>query len=96
MDKDLVRRIASHPQYQTLKARRTRLGWILTLLMLVVYYSFITLVAFNKPFFAQRLGDGVMTPRIPSCAIDAWPTCRSGSRRGPCSADGQRRAAPCA
>jgi uncharacterized membrane protein (DUF485 family) len=65
MDEDLVRRIASHPQYQALKARRTRFGWILTFLMLAVYYGFIMLVAFNKPFLAQRMGDGVMTLGIP-------------------------------
>ena len=65
MDDELVRRIASHPQYQALKAKRTRFGWILTLLMLVVYYGFILLVAFNKPFLAQRLGVGVMTLGIP-------------------------------
>jgi uncharacterized membrane protein (DUF485 family) len=65
MDEDLVRRIASHPQYQALKARRTRLGWILTLLMLLVYYGFVLLVAFNKPFLSQRMGDGVMTLGIP-------------------------------
>lgn len=65
MDDDLVRRIAGHPQYQTLKARRTRFGWILTLLMLLVYYGFVLLVAFNKPFLAQRMGEGVMTLGIP-------------------------------
>lgn len=65
MDDELARRIASHPQYQALKARRTRFGWILTLLMLLVYYGFIMLVAFNKPFLAQRLGEGVMTLGIP-------------------------------
>jgi uncharacterized membrane protein (DUF485 family) len=37
----------------------------LTLAMMVVYYGFILLVAFNKPFLAQRLGDGVMTIGIP-------------------------------
>lgn len=65
MDDDLVRRIAGHPQYQMLKAKRTRFGWILTLLMLLVYYGFVLLVAFNKPFLAQRMGDGVMTLGIP-------------------------------
>ncbi|VTU27481.1 Inner membrane protein YjcH [Variovorax sp. PBL-H6] len=65
MDDDLVRRIASHPQYQTLKARRTRFGWMLTLVMLLVYYGFVLLVAFNKPFLAQRMGEGVMTLGIP-------------------------------
>ena len=65
MQDDLVQRIAANPRYQELKSRRTRFGWILTLLMLVVYYGFILLVAFNKAFLAQRLGDGVMTVGIP-------------------------------
>ena len=65
MDIDLVRLIASHPKYQELKAKRTRFGWTLTLLMMVVYYGFILLVAFDKPFLAQRIGSGVMTVAIP-------------------------------
>ena len=31
MELDLARRIASHPKYQELKAKRTRFGWWLTL-----------------------------------------------------------------
>jgi uncharacterized membrane protein (DUF485 family) len=65
MDADLATRIASHPKYQALKAKRTAFGWWLTLAMMVVYYGFILLVAFNKPFLSQRLGDGVMTVGIP-------------------------------
>jgi uncharacterized membrane protein (DUF485 family) len=65
MQDDLVQRIASHPDYQQLKARRSRFGWTLSIAMLVVYYGFILLVAFNKPFLAQRLGDGVMTIGMP-------------------------------
>ena len=33
--------------------------------MMVVYFGFILLVAFNKPFLATRLGAGVMTYAIP-------------------------------
>ena len=33
--------------------------------MMLVYYGFILLVAFNKPFLSQRLGEGVMTVGIP-------------------------------
>ena len=33
--------------------------------MLVVYYGFILLVAFNKEFLSQRLGEGVMTMGMP-------------------------------
>ena len=65
MDDDLVQRIARHPKYQELKAKRTSYGWWLTLAMMVVYYGFILLVAFNKPFLSQRLGEGVMTVGIP-------------------------------
>ena len=65
MELDLVRRIASNPKYQELKAKRTSYGLWLTLAMLVVYYGFILLVAFNKPFLAQRLGAGVTTMAMP-------------------------------
>ena len=65
MDIDLATKIASHPKYQELKAKRTGFGWWLTLAMMLVYYGFILLVAFNKPFLSQRLGDGVMTVGIP-------------------------------
>ena len=65
MDDDLVQRIARHPKYQELKAKRTSYGWWLTLAMMVVYYGFILLVAFNKPFLSQRMGEGVMTVGIP-------------------------------
>jgi len=65
MDDDLVQRVVTHPDYIALKAKRTRFGWTLAVLMLIVYYGFIMLVAFNKPFLSQRLGDGVMTVGIP-------------------------------
>ena len=65
MDTQLAQRIAAHPKYQELKAKRTRFGWWLTLAMMVVYYGFILLVAFNKEFLSQRMGDGVMTVGIP-------------------------------
>ena len=53
---DLTTRVARNPKYQELKAKRTRMGWWLTLAMMVVYYGFILLVAFDKPFLATRLG----------------------------------------
>ena len=33
--------------------------------MMVVYYGFILLIAFDKAFLAARIGDGVMTWGIP-------------------------------
>ncbi|MEO5882117.1 MAG: DUF485 domain-containing protein [Caldimonas sp.] len=65
MQDDLTARVVRDPRYQELKSKRTRFGMWLTLAMMVVYYGFILLVAFNKPFLATRLGAGVMTYAIP-------------------------------
>jgi uncharacterized membrane protein (DUF485 family) len=65
MNADLASRIASDPKYQELEAKRTRYGWLLTVLMLIVYYGFILLVAFGKPFLSQRIGEGVTTVGMP-------------------------------
>jgi uncharacterized membrane protein (DUF485 family) len=65
MDNDLTARIVKDPRYQQLKSRRSRFGWLLAIAMLIVYYGFILLVAFNKPLLATRLGEGVTTIGIP-------------------------------
>ncbi len=65
MDDKLVERIAANPRYQALRMRRSRLGWTLTAMMLLVYYGFVVLVAFDKSLLAQRLGAGVMTLGMP-------------------------------
>ncbi|WP_334175702.1 DUF485 domain-containing protein [Pseudoxanthobacter sp.] len=65
MDNSLVARVATNPDYQRLKATRSRFGWLLTLAMFVVYYGFIVLIAFKKDVLAARIGTGVMTWGIP-------------------------------
>jgi len=65
METTLADRIAAHPKYRELKAKRSSCGWTLTALMMIVYYGFILLVAFNKPFLLQKLGSGVMTLGMP-------------------------------
>ncbi len=65
MEVDLARRIASHPKYQELKAKRTAFGWWLSLAGMIAYYGFILLVAFDKPLLAQKLGTGVTTVGMP-------------------------------
>ena len=65
MENDLTSRILRDPNYQALKSKRSRFGWWLAAAMMVVYYGFILLVAFDKPFLAIRLGSGVMTIGMP-------------------------------
>ena len=61
----LTERIANDPRYRELKARRSRFGWWLAAAMMVVYYGFILLVAFDKPLLATRMGGGVTTIGMP-------------------------------
>lgn len=65
MQNDMVTKIVANPKYQQLVSARSSFGWILTAIMMVVYYGYIAVIAFNKGLFAQRLGDGVMTVGIP-------------------------------
>ena len=65
MTDPVIEKIKSHPKYAQLKSERNRFGWTLTLLMLVVYYGYIALIAFNKGFLAQPLGAGVTTLGVP-------------------------------
>jgi uncharacterized membrane protein (DUF485 family) len=57
--------IADLPDYRTLLKERSRWTWILTAIMLAVYFGYILLVAFNRDFLAQPIGDGVTTLGIP-------------------------------
>lgn len=61
----VVARIQSNPKYQELRSKRSSFGWMLTILMMVVYYGYIALIAFNKPFLATPLGQGVTTLGVP-------------------------------
>lgn len=65
MEDELVQKILRNPRYHELKSKRSKFGWWLTLAMMVVYYGFITLVAFDKALLATPLGAGVMTLGIP-------------------------------
>lgn len=65
MDGDWLARVEANPKYQLLKRKRSRFGWALTAVMLVAYYGYIGLLAFNKPFFGQPIGSGVTSLGIP-------------------------------
>jgi uncharacterized membrane protein (DUF485 family) len=62
---DVTARIRANPKYQELRRKRNGFGWALTLAMMVVYYGYIALIAFNKPFLSQPMGSGVTTIGVP-------------------------------
>ena len=65
MNKELVDRIKNNHKYLELITKRSSFAAKLAIFILVVYYGFVLVIAFNKEFFATKIGDGVMTI--------AWP-----------------------
>lgn len=61
----VIEKIQRHPKYLELRKKRNKIGWSLTLLMMLVYYGYIALIAFDKPFLAQPIGAGVTSLGIP-------------------------------
>jgi uncharacterized membrane protein (DUF485 family) len=58
-------KIEQDPNYQELVRRRSSLGWMLSLIMLVIYFGFILLVAYAPKFLGTPIGTGVTTIGIP-------------------------------
>lgn len=66
MEIKTAQEIAMSPNYQRLVRTRSRYGWLLTFIMLVAYYGYIYLVAFNREFLARSIGEGsIVTVSIP-------------------------------
>ena len=58
-------KIEQDPNYQELVRRRSSLGWMLSLFMLIIYFGFILLVAYAPKFLGTPIGTGVTTIGIP-------------------------------
>lgn len=66
MTDTVVTKIQRNPKYLELRSKRNRLGGLLTVLMLIVYYGYVALIAFDKEFLARPLNSsGVTTLGIP-------------------------------
>jgi uncharacterized membrane protein (DUF485 family) len=65
VEQDVVQRVKSDPNYQKLVRTRSRYGWMLAWAVMIVYYGFTLLNAFDKPFMSSKVGDGVMSWGVP-------------------------------
>ena len=65
MNDELVERIESNPKYQELVSKRTSLGVKIGVFVLVLFYSYILTIAFNKQFLATKIGDSMTTIGFP-------------------------------
>ncbi|MDD5359793.1 MAG: DUF485 domain-containing protein [Sulfurovaceae bacterium] len=64
MNSDMIKDIMANPKYQELVQKRGRFAWILSLIVIVVYFSFVLIVAFDPKLLAIKLY-GVTTLAIP-------------------------------
>ncbi len=65
MDISTVHKIKANPKYQKLVSSRSSLAWKLAILMLLVYYSFIMIIAFNPSLLGTPISNGITTLGIP-------------------------------
>jgi uncharacterized membrane protein (DUF485 family) len=56
MNEEIVDKVKANPKFAELVAQRNRYSWTLAILMLVIYYGFIFLVAFDKPLLDIKIG----------------------------------------
>ncbi len=52
-----VKKILDSEKFKMLVRKRVSVSFTLTILMLVVYFGFILLIAFNKEFLATKIGE---------------------------------------
>ena len=62
---DTYAQIRNNPKFQALVAKRNSYSFIMTALMMIVYYGYILLIAFNKEWLATKIGGGVTSIGIP-------------------------------
>ena len=57
--------VLEDPRYQRLVQRRGRFTWTLSIIMLLAYFGYIAIVAFDKSLLARPIGRGVTSVGIP-------------------------------
>ena len=61
MAQETYARIRANPKFQAFVSKRNRYSIIMSILMIIAYYGYILLIAFNKPFLATKMGPGMVT-----------------------------------
>jgi uncharacterized membrane protein (DUF485 family) len=65
MSSNIYDRVKANPKFAELVQKRSRFALKLSIAMLVVYYSFILVIAFFPTSLATKIGSGVTTIGIP-------------------------------
>ena len=65
-EEEIVERIQKNPKFMQFVSMRNNYSYVLSVLMLIAYFGYILLVAFNKPFLATKVAAGAtMSVGIP-------------------------------
>ncbi len=65
MNEDVLARVQKNPKFAELVSKKTSFGWMLSIVMLAIYYGFILILAFNPQSLGTSLSGGVITVGIP-------------------------------
>ncbi|AOY01693.1 DUF485 domain-containing protein [Jeongeupia sp. USM3] len=66
MDEAMIQRIQNNPKFRELEHKKTSLSWLLSIIMLVIYYGLILMIAFSPKTLGTPLAaSGVTTIGIP-------------------------------
>jgi uncharacterized membrane protein (DUF485 family) len=65
MAKETWDRIRSNPKFQALVSKRNKYSIVMSILVMVAYFGYILLIAFDKQFLAQKVGAGVTSLGVP-------------------------------
>lgn len=66
MSSAVYERIRANPRFHELVSRRSRFAWTLSAVVLVIYFTFVMVVAFNPQLLATPIASGAVT-------TIAWP-----------------------
>ncbi len=58
---DIAARVEANPKYHQLVDTRSSYSIIMTVCVMVVYYGYILLIAFNKEWLGTKIGEGMTT-----------------------------------
>ena len=78
METDRVEHIIKSPKFQELVRKKSQLGWLLSIIMLIIYFGYIYLVSYHPALLHQSLSGGATTVGIPlgiSVIVSAFVLC---------------------
>ena len=61
MAQETYERIRANPKFQQFVSKRNKYSIVMSILMIIAYYGYILLIAFDKPFPATKLSQGMVT-----------------------------------